>query len=151
MLAHEDFAGEDFRVHTRWIETDWVPDLAPDARPAPPEPTALQRMAIEIDGRRVAIALPPALLSGLAGGTAGPQALPAAPATSAQAVPAPVSGTLQAWKVQDGDTVAEGQPIAVMEAMKMEMQIVAHRAGRITLQAAAARYLEAGTAIAHIG
>jgi acetyl-CoA/propionyl-CoA carboxylase biotin carboxyl carrier protein len=151
VLAHEDFAGEDFRVHTRWIETDWVPDLAPGARPAPPEPTALQRMVIEIDGRRVAIALPPTLLSGLAGATAGPQALPAAPATSAQAVSAPVSGTLLVWKVQDGDTVAEGQPIAVMEAMKMEMQIVAHRAGRIALQAAAASYLEAGTAIAHIG
>ncbi|KQP06236.1 biotin carboxylase N-terminal domain-containing protein [Pseudorhodoferax sp. Leaf265] len=151
VLAHPDFAGEDFRVHTRWIETDYVPEPAPHARPGPPEPTVLQRMAIEIDGRRVAIALPPALLRGLSAGTAAadPQA-PAVSAAAAQAVPAPVSGTLQAWRVQDGDTVAEGQTIAVMEAMKMEMQVVAHRAGRIALQVAAASYLEAGAAIAHI-
>jgi acetyl-CoA/propionyl-CoA carboxylase biotin carboxyl carrier protein len=69
----------------------------------------------------------------------------------AAAVPAPVSGTLQGWKVADGDEVAQGTVIAVMEAMKMEMQVVAHRAGRITMSTAAGGYVAAGVAIATIG
>ena len=150
VLAHPDFAGDEFCVHTRWIETDWVPTLAASPRPAPPEQVALQRMTVEIDGRRVQLGLPPALLLGLStgGAAAGPAAAP--PAACVPGVAAPVSGTLQAWQVKDGDAVAEGQPVAVMEAMKMEMQVLAHRSGRIALLAAPASYHEAGAAIAQI-
>jgi acetyl-CoA/propionyl-CoA carboxylase biotin carboxyl carrier protein len=44
------------------------------------------------------------------------------------AVISPIAGNLHAWKVADGDEVKEGDVIAVMEAMKMEMQVSAHRA-----------------------
>jgi len=95
------------------------------------------------------------LLRGLAsaggGAAAAPGVVANAPAADVAAVAAPVSGTLQGWKVADGDEVAEGAVIAVMEAMKMEMQVVAHRAGRIVFAAAAGGYVAAGTAIARIG
>ncbi|MCY1235433.1 oxaloacetate decarboxylase alpha subunit [compost metagenome] len=100
----------------------------------------------------MSLGLPAELLRGLAsaGGGAAPGVVANAPAADVAAVAAPVSGTLQGWKVVDGDEVAEGAVIAVMEAMKMEMQVVAHRAGRIVFAAAAGGYVAAGTAIARI-
>ncbi|AVS62932.1 acetyl/propionyl-CoA carboxylase subunit alpha, partial [Paracidovorax avenae] len=65
-------------------------------------------------------------------------------------VPAPVAGTVQAWKVAEGDTVAEGDLVAVMEAMKMEMQVTAPRAGRITGLAAVGSYHAAGAPLARV-
>ncbi len=62
----------------------------------------------------------------------------------AAAVTSPIAGNLHAWKVADGDTVQEGDVIAVMEAMKMEMQVTAHRAGRVALAAAAGTATSAG-------
>lgn len=66
------------------------------------------------------------------------------------AVMAPIAGNLHAWKVGEGDAVQAGEVIAIMEAMKMEMQVTAHRSGRITLQAAAGSYQAAGSCIARI-
>lgn len=157
VMAHEDFTGDGpFGVHTRWIETDFAPAVAAAARPEPLAATALHRTAIEIDGRRLALGLPAALLRGLppaaepaAGGGAPGQGQAAAAGDGD--VAAPIAGTLQAWKVADGATVAEGDLIAVMEAMKMEMQVTAHRAGRISLKAEAGSQLAAGAAIAAIG
>ena len=157
VMAHPDFVSEDvFKVHTRWIETDFANDEAAGMRPDPLPNASLHRTAIEIDGRRMSLGLPAELLRGLAsaGGVAAGGSIPSvanAPAADAAAVAAPVSGTLQGWKVAEGDEVAEGAVIAVMEAMKMEMQVVAHRAGRIAFAAAAGGYVAAGTAIARIG
>ncbi len=146
-------SGDAFKVHTRWIETDFAngeaaamrPDLLPDA--------ALLRTSIEVDGRRMSLGLPAVLLSGLsaAAGGAGAAPVEAAAVVDAAAVAAPVSGTVQGWKVADGDEVAAGSVIAVMEAMKMEMQVLAHRAGRIAFSVAAGGYVAAGAAIATIG
>ena len=65
-------------------------------------------------------------------------------------MPAPSAGTLTAWKVSDGATVQEGELIAVMEAMKMEMQVNAPRSGRISLKAEAGSYQAAGAVVARI-
>lgn len=154
VMAHPDFvSGDAFKVHTRWIETDFANGETPAPRPDPLPDTALLRTAVEVDGRRMALGLPAVLLSGLASAGGGTVAAPAAQATAADAaaVAAPVSGTVQGWKVADGDEVAEGAVIAVMEAMKMEMQVLAHRAGRISFAVAAGGYVAAGTAIATIG
>ncbi|RZI97575.1 MAG: ATP-grasp domain-containing protein [Variovorax sp.] len=157
VMAHADFTSADaFKVHTRWIETDFANTLAAAVRPEPLAEVALVRTAVELDGRRVALGLPAELLWGLqstgSGGAArpAPGAAPIAQADAAQ-VGAPIAGTLQSWKVADGDTVAEGDTIAAMEAMKMEMQVTAHRAGRITLLAEQGAYLAAGAPIASIG
>jgi acetyl-CoA/propionyl-CoA carboxylase biotin carboxyl carrier protein len=54
---------------------------------------------------------------------------------------------VQAWKVNDGAEVAEGESIAVMEAMKMEMQVFTHRVGCISIQANARDFVVAGAPI----
>ena len=159
VMAHADFVSPDvFGVHTRWIETDFANDLAAAVRPDPLPDAALHSTAIEVDGRRMALRLPMAMLRGLSSAAGGGEGATLAAETGADAaavtaaVTAPVSGTLQGWKVEDGAEVAAGTVIAVMEAMKMEMQVVAHRVGRIAIApaAAAGSYLAAGSVIANI-
>ncbi|KNY15638.1 acetyl-CoA carboxylase [Shinella sp. SUS2] len=141
-----DFIGTDgFKVHTRWIETDFaaMPDAM--ARPEPTEDPTLVRTHLEIDGKRVSLALPSLLLAGL--GAAGQGAASAAGKGGRPAedgIAAPVSGTLQAFKIADGATVAEGDLVAVMEAMKMETQVLAPKAGRLRLRVKEGDYLQAG-------
>ena len=154
VIEHADFTGsEGFKVHTRWIETDFAPDLAAALRAEPVADTSLVRTAIEIDGRRVAIGLPAELLRGL-------QVLPGGAALSGNSVDlpsqdpgalaSPISGTLQAWTVAEGDLVQKGTVIAVMEAMKMEMQVMAHQSGRIALHASVGSYQAAGACLGRI-
>jgi acetyl-CoA/propionyl-CoA carboxylase biotin carboxyl carrier protein len=152
VMEHPDFTAADrFGVHTRWIETDFANTLAAAVRAAPVVDSTLLRTAIEIDGKRVTLGLPAALLAGLGAGATAP-VLPVGTeeAVDPAVVAAPIAGTVSAWKVQDGDTVAEGDLIAVMEAMKMETPILAHRAGRIGGLSALGSYVTAGTAIAAI-
>jgi acetyl-CoA/propionyl-CoA carboxylase biotin carboxyl carrier protein len=112
--------------------------------------TSLVRTAMEIDGRRVQLGLPAMLLQGLSA-PASAVAQPAAPQeVNPDAVSSPIAGNLHAWKVADGDAVQEGDVIAVMEAMKMEMQVSAHKSGRITLAAQPGTAQTLGAVIAHI-
>ncbi|KQY45815.1 biotin carboxylase N-terminal domain-containing protein [Rhizobium sp. Root483D2] len=147
-----DFIGDDgFKVHTRWIETDFADRLAADARPDPGADTSLIRTHVEIDGKRHALGIPAALLAGLGGlnapiGDAGSTETQEDSST----VTAPISGTLQAWKCADGDTVKEGDLLAVMEAMKMETQILSARSGTLVIKAAEGAYVNAGAALGRI-
>lgn len=153
VIDHPDFIGADgFNVHTRWIESDFAEPLAAATRAEPQPDGSLLRTAIEIDGRRVMLGLPAQLLGGLANAQPASvaPAMTEAAATDAADLPAPVAGTVQAWKVAEGDDVKEGDVIAVMEAMKMEMQVFAHRAGRIALRAATGIFVAAGLPIATI-
>jgi acetyl-CoA/propionyl-CoA carboxylase biotin carboxyl carrier protein len=151
-MESRDFTGEEgFRVHTRWIETDFAETLASAARPEPLQDTSLIRTHVEIDGKRHELAIPAALLSGLgrvAGDIAGGSGQTAAKAEDASSITAPISGTLQAFKIEDGAEVQAGDLIAVMEAMKMETQVLAARSGRVRFKAEAGGYLQAGTEIA---
>jgi len=154
VVDHADFTGgEGFKVHTRWIETEFASDLAAAARPAPMPATALHRTAMEIDGRRVALGLPAEWLRGLQSAAAvdvSAGSAKAAPPADAAAVTAPVAGTIRAWKREDDAEVAQGEVVAVMEAMKMEMQVCAHRGGRMRHGAQVGAYLEAGATMARI-
>lgn len=151
VMEHADFTGEDaLRVHTRWIETAFANTLAAAPR-AEPVDEALVRTAIEVDGRRVRLGLPRSLLAGLqAGGETAAQPAPAEPRADPAVVQAPIAGTVLVWKVADGATVAQGDVIAVMEAMKMESAITAHRGGRLVHEVAQGSYVAAGSAIARI-
>lgn len=157
VINHVDFIGTDgFKVHTRWIETDFVNDLAAALRTQPvPDPTLI-RTVIEIDGRRVAVGLPANLLGGLQGLSGAMQISGHTEGIASKQdgdpaeVAAPIAGNLHAWKVDDGAEVSEGDVIAVMEAMKMEMRVLAHRAGRIHLKAEAGSLQQAGACIARI-
>ncbi len=154
LVRHPDFIGIDgFKVHTRWIETDFA-NVEPAAPPARTDAGgALQRVAIELDGRRVVLGLPAGLLQVLAAGAARGAELHAGEAVherDGSVVAAPIAGTLRRWMVADGADVAAGSVVAVMEAMKMEMDVVAERAGRIRLHAEVGALLAAGTPIARV-
>ncbi|GIE91825.1 acetyl/propionyl/methylcrotonyl-CoA carboxylase subunit alpha [Actinoplanes regularis] len=135
-------AGTPFTVHTRWIETEFAGDLAPQALPIAETDAAPARrdVVVEVNGRRVTVSLP----DDLAGEPAGPVAPAArhrAPARRSRrdggrpavadgaAVVSPMQGTVIKVAVGDGDRVAQGDLIAVLEAMKMEQPITAHRDG----------------------
>lgn len=154
VLAEDDFRAEDgeFRVHTRWIETDFADRLAkavaPHARVTPAKTPELLRIGIEIDGKRHELGVPAGMLS--AAPNAGAPAPQADPQDDAAAVLAPVPGTLTAWQVADGADVAEGDVIAIMEAMKMETRVEAHRAGKLTQSAGAGSVLGFGDVLGRI-
>jgi len=156
-LDDRDFSGEDgFNVHTRWIETAFAQRLAIAPRPDPAHEVPLLRSFIEVDGRRLALGLPAALLSGVAGGAA-PEWVAAAPPAAAVPAPAPgpagasiaapIAGSLLAWRVAAGDTVQAGDVVAVMEAMKMEAQVTAPAAGVLHHAVAAGQTVPAGAVL----
>ena len=153
VLEQTDFTGENgFKAHTRWIETDFAEMLTMATRPAPATDGGMVRGHVEIDGRRVELGLPGAFLDLF--GAPSPQPVDggaeAAPAADAGAVRAPVPGTLRVWRVADGDDVEEGDVVAVMEAMKMETSVTAHRSGRISLLTEAGSVQPAGAVLARI-
>ncbi|MBD2813311.1 ATP-grasp domain-containing protein [Xenorhabdus sp. Flor] len=157
VIEHSDFvSGDNFNVHTRWIETDFANKLEASLRQLPAEDKNITRTYIEIDGRRRELGLPSALLAGLAHSLSAngrqllhPMTEEAEPKDPRQ-VKASISGILHSWLVQEGEQVNEGDVIAVMEAMKMEVQISAHRSGRITFCAQAGNYQDAGSILASI-
>ncbi|WP_142243643.1 acetyl-CoA carboxylase biotin carboxyl carrier protein subunit, partial [Klebsiella pneumoniae] len=116
-------------------------------RTLPAREESLTCVWIELDGKRVALGLPDSLLNGVTQ----PDAQPARPLrVNAGVVEAPISGVLLSWHVEESQQVSEGDPIAMMEAMKMETQLYAPCAGRITLRAAAGEMVTAGTMLADI-
>ncbi|WP_203138270.1 acetyl/propionyl/methylcrotonyl-CoA carboxylase subunit alpha [Microbacterium sp. JZ31] len=126
LLADPAFSTGGFAVHTQWIESELMPRLETQPRPEPLPDAPLRRFPIELDGRRVMVGLPAELLSGVA-------AAPAAPAAVAPRDPAsleaPVPGALVRWLAEDGSSVEAGQDVAVIDAMKMETKVPAHRSG----------------------
>ncbi|MBP5803369.1 ATP-grasp domain-containing protein [Microbacterium maritypicum] len=146
-LDDEAFATESFALHTQWIESALLPKLETQARPAVVPEAALQRFPVEIDGRRVVLGLPAALLAGV-----GRPADPAAetPTADPAELRSPVPGTLVRWLVDDGADVAEGDPVAVLDAMKMETTVAAHRSGILSQRAELAAVVPADAVLALI-
>jgi len=128
-------------VYTKWIENEWVNPLPAHPTHAAPggQPEPRQTIAVEVDGRRIEVTLPGTLPVG-GGDTGRPATRPtrsrrsSTNATGAgdDAVTAPMQGTVIKVAVTEGQQVAAGDLIAVLEAMKMENPVVAHRAGTVT-------------------
>jgi acetyl-CoA/propionyl-CoA carboxylase biotin carboxyl carrier protein len=131
-LDEPAFATGTFAVHTQWIESTLLPKLETQARPSAVPDAALQRFPVEIDGRRVVLGLPASLLAGLGQGSAAVEA--AAPVDPAE-LRSPAPGTLVRWVADDGATVSEGDPVALIDAMKMETTVTAHRTGILSQRA----------------
>ncbi len=134
---------ERFSVHTRWIETEFDNDIPPYAGPHPEgeEPEERQTVVVEVGGKRLEVSVPGGLSFGGGGGGNG-GAKKKAPrrsggsrsgaAASGDSLTAPMQGTIVKINVDEGATVAEGDLVVVLEAMKMEQPITAHKAGTIT-------------------
>ncbi len=133
---------EAFSIHTRWIETEFDNDIEPYAGDSADAPEAQERQSIvvEVGGKRLEVSLPGGLALG--GGSSVGAAKKKAPrrsgggsagaAASGDALTAPMQGTIVKVAVEDGATVAEGDLVVVLEAMKMEQPITAHRAGTLS-------------------
>ncbi|UZG60263.1 acetyl/propionyl/methylcrotonyl-CoA carboxylase subunit alpha [Rhodococcus opacus] len=137
--------GTTFDVYTKWIETEWDNQIEPFTGNQPideDESGPRQNVVVEVGGRRVEVSLPGQFTLGTgAGGPAGavrkkPKARTRGGAhggaASGDAVTAPMQGTVVKVAVEEGQQVAEGDLIAVLEAMKMENPVNAHKAGTVT-------------------
>ncbi|WP_448626977.1 acetyl/propionyl/methylcrotonyl-CoA carboxylase subunit alpha [Geodermatophilus sp. URMC 64] len=143
VVRDEAFTSEPFTVHTRWIETEWDNQVEPyGAAPAEQEEAApRQTVVVEVGGRRLEVSLPAGLALGGGGGGGGVGA-PAKPrkrgsghggsGTSGDSLTSPMQGTIVKVAVADGATVKAGDLVVVLEAMKMEQPITAHKDGTVT-------------------
>ncbi|TDW29397.1 acetyl/propionyl/methylcrotonyl-CoA carboxylase subunit alpha [Cryobacterium psychrophilum] len=134
VVATPAFTGLDrLGVHTSWIETEFAAQLAIDPDLTPATPSAARRtITIEVDGKRLALGLPETLLAGLAGGGTA-AAAPVAEEASPAELRSTMAGTVVKWLADEGATVAEGEPLLILEAMKMESTVLAHRSGTLSV------------------
>jgi acetyl-CoA/propionyl-CoA carboxylase biotin carboxyl carrier protein len=149
-----------FSVHTRWIETEFdnqIPPYAGSSPEVPQEPSERQTVVVEVGGKRLEVVLPGGLALGGGGGAAKKKAprrssgAKAGAAASGDSLTAPMQGTIVKIAVEDGQQVAEGELVVVLEAMKMEQPINAHKAGTITgLAAEVGQTVTNGAVIAEI-
>ena len=163
VLDEPDFApaaGADFKVHTRWIETDYKNTISPySGAPGSVDDDDAERqtVVVEVNGKRLEVVLPelggtPAKSSSKpTSKTRKSRARGGSNAVSGDHLTSPMQGTIVKVSVADGDTVAEGDLILVLEAMKMEQPINAHKAGKISgLSLKAGDTVTAGAVLATI-
>ncbi|WP_418278005.1 acetyl/propionyl/methylcrotonyl-CoA carboxylase subunit alpha [Isoptericola jiangsuensis] len=160
-------AATSFGVHTRWIETEFTDQLAALAPAAPAAPAdddveadgEPERVVVEVGGRRLEVVLPAGLgmararTANARGGRrpARRAARSGGGGTTGTTLASPMQGTIVKVAVAEGDTVAEGDLVVVLEAMKMEQPLVAHRAGTVKgLALEPGAGVTAGTAICDI-
>ena len=151
--------GEPFKVHTRWIETEFdntIPAYTESAD-AVIEPQARESVVVEVDGKRVEVTLPAGLgaTAGPATGAGGPKKRKAGrkggSGASGDSLVAPMQGTIVKVEVEDGQEVAEGDLVVVLEAMKMEQPLTAHKSGTVTgLSAQVGTTVPTGTVLCEI-
>ena len=164
------FTAEPFSVHTRWIETEFENAIepwsgrgpGPAPAPGPGQENAQpprERITVEVDGKRLEVVLPAGL-----GAVAGPApaasrrpgrgrragAAAAAPASGDDLV-SPMQGTITKIVAAEGDRVSAGDTMVVLEAMKMEQPLTAHKDGTVTgLAVELGQTVPAGTAICRL-
>jgi acetyl-CoA/propionyl-CoA carboxylase, biotin carboxylase, biotin carboxyl carrier protein len=149
-------------VHTRWIETEFtapMPDQSPASAAALP---ALDRetITVEVGGKRLEVVVPASL--GVPRGTASASASServrgtsrgrrSVPAGTGDTLVSPMQGTIVKIAVADGERVSAGDVIVVLEAMKMEQPLTAHKDGTVTgLAVAVGQTVSAGAAICEL-
>jgi len=148
-----------FTVHTRWIETSFDNQIPPYDGGVPADEGEGERQAVtvEVGGKRIEVTLPAALSVGTAAPAAGGKR-PAKRAkkssgggASGDALTAPMQGTIVKVAVEEGQTVEAGELVVVLEAMKMEQPLNAHKAGTIAgLSAEIGATVPTGTVLCEI-
>ena len=150
--------GESFGVYTSWIETEFDNQIEPYAGEAAEteEPEERQKVTVEVGGRRLEVVIP-AGLGGLATGGGGAKkpkrsgGKKSGAAASGDSVTSPMQGTIVKVVVEEGQEVAEGDAIVVIEAMKMEQPLKAHKSGTVTsLQAEVGQTVTNGAVICEL-
>ena len=158
VVRDEAFTAEPFTIFTRWIETEFDNQIEPFGGGAEAEDDSGPRetIVVEVGGKRLEVSLPAGFGAGGGGGArkAAPKrsaAKKSGAATSGDSLTAPMQGTIVKVSVSDGDTVEQGATIVVLEAMKMEQPLTAHKAGTISgLSAEVGAVVTSGTVICEI-
>ena len=151
--------GGDFKVHTRWIETEFnntIPMYSGAPGSVGSDEDERTTVVVEVNGKRMEVSLPdlsgnakPAAKS--ASKTRKSRSARGAAKGGGDELTSPMQGTIVKVAASDGDTVAEGDLILVLEAMKMEQPIIAHKAGKVSgLSAKAGDTVTSGTVLATI-
>ncbi len=129
----------EFTVYTTWIETDFDNQIVPFAGDAAEAEEAGERqtVVVEVGGKRVEVVIPAGLGGLSSGGGAAKKpkragGKKAGAKASGDSVTSPMQGTIVKVTVEEGQEVAEGDTIVVIEAMKMEQPLKAHKAGTVT-------------------
>ncbi|MEU8503349.1 biotin carboxylase N-terminal domain-containing protein [Streptomyces brevispora] len=141
VVADPAFTSDPFRIHTRWIETEFVNEIPAFAAPAAAEAdeeSGRETVVVEVGGKRLEVSLPSSLgmslaRTGLAAGARPKRraAKKSGSAASGDTLASPMQGTIVKIAVEEGQEVKEGDLIVVLEAMKMEQPLNAHRAGTV--------------------
>ncbi len=172
VTADPAFTSEPFSVHTRWIETEFEGHIEPftgEANGDHPDPAARERITVEVGGKRLEVVLPPGfLVMGDAGDTSGtaaatgrlagrtpqrsaPRARRTAAGAGGDTLTSPMQGTIVKLVANEGDRVSAGDTIVVLEAMKMEQPLAAHKDGTVTgLMVTVGQSVSSGEAICQI-
>ncbi|WP_431915711.1 acetyl/propionyl/methylcrotonyl-CoA carboxylase subunit alpha [Nonomuraea jabiensis] len=158
VVADPAFVSAPFSVHTRWIETEWENSVAPyegEIATGPDAAPARETVTVEVGGKRLEVVLP----AGLGASAPAPAKAPRrggagarkASAAGGDALVSPMQGTIVKVVATDGDVVNEGDTVVVLEAMKMEQPLAAHKSGTITgLTAAIGQTVTSGATICEI-
>ncbi|WP_328553780.1 acetyl/propionyl/methylcrotonyl-CoA carboxylase subunit alpha [Streptomyces sp. NBC_00358] len=134
-------SSDPFTVHTRWIETEFVNEIKPFTAPADTDTDdepGRETVVVEVGGKRLEVSLPVSLgmslaRTGLAAGAKPKRraAKKSGPAATGDTLASPMQGTIVKVAVEEGQEVKEGDLIVVLEAMKMEQPLNAHRSGTV--------------------
>nr|WP_255714006.1 acetyl/propionyl/methylcrotonyl-CoA carboxylase subunit alpha [Corynebacterium sp. ACRQP] len=137
ILDNPAFVGDEdgFGVYTRWIEEEWdgeLPTTPATDEDADTEAPSRRTFAVEIDGRRIEVALPEELVAAGPAKRKPKKRRAGKAAVSGDAVASPMQASVIKVNVEEGEEVAEGDVLVVLEAMKMENPVKAHKAGAVT-------------------
>jgi acetyl-CoA/propionyl-CoA carboxylase biotin carboxyl carrier protein len=142
VVNEPDFIAADgnFKVHTRWIETEFnneIPPYSGDSSNIGDNPDR-DSIVFEIDGKRVEVTMPAnfGVPTGIVTKPSSPgpkrTAKKSGPTAAGDALTSPMQGTVVKIAVNEGQHVEQGELVVVLEAMKMEQPLIAHKSGVIT-------------------
>ena len=145
VVSDPAFAGPEFSVHTRWIETEFSADLEPqEISPPAAEEEDRSRLTVEVGGKRLEVTIPAVLAVSGSGSSPAPGSAPAARASrrsrsgggvskaAGDSLVTPMQGTIVKIVAEEGTVVSSGDTVVILEAMKMEQPLAAHKDGTVT-------------------
>jgi acetyl-CoA/propionyl-CoA carboxylase biotin carboxyl carrier protein len=164
VVTDEAFTAEPFSVHTGWIETEFSGRIPPAPGPeqAADGPPERERITVEVGGKRLEVVLPAGLATGPAergaaagGGTGAGRSRRPGRRGRAQAsgdeLTSPMQGTIIKIVAEEGQRVSAADTVVVLEAMKMEQPLTAHKDGTVTgLSVELGQTVAAGTVICRL-
>jgi acetyl-CoA/propionyl-CoA carboxylase biotin carboxyl carrier protein len=152
------FAGEPLRVHTRWIETEFDTPMPAQETAEVAEPAERETVTVEVGGKRLEVVVPAGLGRGRGAASQGAErarggsrSRRSAPASGGATLVSPMQGTIIKIAAAEGQRVSAGDVIVVLEAMKMEQPLTAHKDGTVTgLAVEVGQTVSAGAAICEL-